>query len=934
MSPSLPDVADRPSTATVTFLFTDIVGSTRLWDRHPEAMREALDRHDALLARIVSASRGVIFRTMGDAICAAFDSATDAVAAAIDAQRRLEAEPWPEPARLTVRMGIHTGIAELRDGDYLGPPLNRVARLLSTAHGGQIVLSETTTELVRGVLERGVALVELGEYRLRGLDRPERIFQITAPGLRTAFPPLEATRARPYNLPTTRTSLIGREQEIADARAMLLRPDVGLLTLTGPGGTGKTRLAQEVARRLVDEFEHGVCFVALASVGEASLVVPLMAATLGVQDVAGTSQVENIKDYLRDRRLLLVLDNFEHVLGAAPVVAELLGACPRLTILATSRALLRLRDEHQLPVPPLGFPLPGQPWSPDSLVNSAAVTLFEQRAKASNPDFRVTGENVRHVAAICAQLDGLPLAIELAAARVKLVPPRAMLTRLEQAHGRSRLDLLGTGPQDLPVRHQKLYATIAWSYDLLDAPERALFRRLAAFVEGCTLQAADVVANLEDEPQIDVLDVMASLVGKSLIVAEEAVGGENRFAMLHVVREYALDQLEQAGEDETVRRQHAEYYVALADEGEQGLRSGTQLDWLARLEAEQANFRSALAWSLTNTNAIEYGLRLASSLQFFWFMRGNLAEGSRWLSGMLERSGAAAPWLRARALAAAGTLARFQCELERAAGLLEASLALYRSIGDKRGIARALSQLGLAVQQQGHGQQGIALLEESVALYRELGDAPGLAVALLNLGAASSLACDFDRAQRALEECQATHRQLGNLGAVSRALGHLGEAVYAQSDFDRAASYCQEALSLGRRVADVWGTILALNILGNVACIRGDHAQATAYLQESLALRRESGQRTDIAECFQGIACLAVAEDRFERAARLFGAAEAVLERLCAIPSPIRPVTYGRDVARTRAGLGDGAFSEAWTQGRAMTLEQAIAYALEAEPSE
>ncbi|MBI3977330.1 MAG: adenylate/guanylate cyclase domain-containing protein, partial [Chloroflexi bacterium] len=480
-------MSDGP-TGTVTFLFTDVEGSTRRWERYPDAMGAALARHDALLRQAMEAHGGFVFKSVGDAFCVAFASAPVALEAALASQQVLHAESWGEVGPISVRMALHTGAAMERDGDYFGPPLNRVARLLAIGHGGQVLLSLPTAELVREALPARASLRDLGEHRLKDLQRPEQVFQLVVPGLPADFPPLRTLDSRPNNLPAQATQFIGRRREVEAVRQRLLRHDVRVLTLTGPGGIGKTRLGLQVAAELLDEFVSGVFFVPLAALRDPDLVAPTIAQALGVKEGDTRPVVESLKDYLRDRSLLLVLDNFEQVVSAAAVVAELVAACPRLKVLMTSRAVLHLSWEREFPVPPLQLPDRQRLPSVERLSQYEAIRLFVERAQDVKPDFGVSAQNASTVVEICCRLDGLPLAIELAAARSKILSPQAMLARLE-----SRLKLLATGARDRPARQQTLRDAIAWSYDLLDAGEQRLFDRLAIFVGGCTVEAAEMV---------------------------------------------------------------------------------------------------------------------------------------------------------------------------------------------------------------------------------------------------------------------------------------------------------------------------------------------------------------------------------------------------------------------------------------------------------
>ena len=587
--PALPHADYALPTGTVTFLFTDIEGSTRLWETQHAAMQQALVQHDAILRDAIEAHGGYLVKTTGDGALGAFAIAADAVAACLAAQRALNAHAW-DGLSIKSRMALHSGTAEQRDGDYYGPALNRAARLMAAGHGGQILLSLATEELVRDHLPANVALRDMGERRLKDLIRPERVFQVIAPDLPADFPPLKTLDARPNNLPAQATPFIGREGAIRAIKEHLSRGKVRLLTLSGVGGTGKTRLALQAAADLVDEFEHGVFFVPLAALSDPALVLPAIAKTFDVREAAGRPLHDQLKDYLREKEMLLVLDNFEQVVEAASSVSDLLSAAPRLKVLVTSREILRLSGETDYPVPPLSLPDSKQLPPVNVLTQYEAVALFIERAVAVKPGFTVTNENAPAVAEICHRLDGLPLAIELAAARVRVLPPQRMLAELSH-----RLSFLMGGARDLPARQKTLRSAIDWSHDLLAADEQKLFRRLAVFVGGCTLEAIESVCNPEND--LPVLETVESLVDKSL-VNETETHGEPRFAMLETIRDYAGERLVAAGEDERVRDRHLGYFVALAEELEPKLMGAEQAVWLLRLEAEHENLRAALEWDL------------------------------------------------------------------------------------------------------------------------------------------------------------------------------------------------------------------------------------------------------------------------------------------------------------------------------------------------
>jgi predicted ATPase/class 3 adenylate cyclase len=892
-------------TGTVTFLFTDIEGSTRMWERSSSAMSEALARHDEILGDAIEANGGYVFKTVGDAFCAAFPTAPEALEATHCAQRALSVQARPEEiGALRVRMAVHTGATEERGGDYFGPPVNRVARLLSAGHGGQVLLSLATQELVRDELPEGVGLRDLGERRLKDLFRPERVFQLIAPDLPSGFPPLKTLDARLNNLPTQPTPLVGREREVAEVCGRLRRVDVRLLTLIGPGGTGKTRLGLQAGAELLDEFEGGVFFVALAPVSDPDLVASTIAGPLGVVESGDKPLEETLKGYLQDKELLLLLDNFEQVLEAAPLVGELLGSCPRLKVLATSRAALRVYGEQEYAVPPLTLPDPKRLTTVEKLSQYEAVGLFIERARAVKADFEVTNDNAPAVAEICVRLDGLPLAIELAAARTRLLSPEAMLPRLG-----SRLKLLIGGGRDLPARQQTLRGAIEWSHDLLDEEERTLFRRLSVFVGGFALETAEEVCDAGSEPEVDVLDGVESLLGKSLLRQEETEDG--RLFMLETIREYALERLEASGEAGGLRVRHADYYLLLAEEAEPELRGSQQAQWLRRLETEHDNLRAALSWTLgQEPDATEPALRLAGALWWFWFWRGHFSEGRRWLEEALEKDERLHAPARAKALAAVAWLALYQGDLERMVAASEEGLGLDVEKGIEGSTALFLRIIrGVAAREQGDTGQATILLEEALALGREAGDRWSLALALLNLGGVASNRGDYERAMEQLEECLALSRGLGDAGLLSAALISLGYEFLLQGDHERATALNAEAAAL----------------------LRGDDEQARDLLKESLALSGELGDGLNAAESLDGLACTAAARGEAGRAARLFGAAEALREAM-GIPLPSAARALREPYTRAaRSRLDEVEWTRRWEEGRAMSQEEAVALALKDE---
>jgi predicted ATPase/class 3 adenylate cyclase len=880
----------RAPTGTVTFLFTDVEGSTKLWERYPEAMQATMARHDEVLREVMDSSGGYVFKTVGDAFCVAFSSASHALEAALAAQRALLSEEREKTGPLRVRMALHTGSADERGGDYFGPPVNRVARLLSAGHGGQVLLSSATQELVRDALPEGARLRDLGERRLKDLFRPERVFQLLALELPTSFPPLKTLDTRMNNLPAQPTPLVGRERDLGKVCDLLRGEGVRLLTLTGPGGIGKTRLGLQVAAELLDEFEDGVFFVALAPITDPSLVASAIAEPLGVVEAGDQSLEEGLKGYLRGKELLLLLDNFEQVLGAAPLVGELLSVCPKLKVLATSRSVLRVYGEQEYPVPPLELPRPGRLPPIDRLSQYEAVRLFIERAKAARPDFSVTNENAPAVAEICARLDGLPLAIELAAARIKLLPPRAMLERLG-----SRMKLVTGGARNLPERQRTLRSTIEWSHALLEEGERVLFARLSVFAGGRTLKAIEAICDSRGDLPVDALDGVSSLQDKSLLRQEEGPEGEARFVMLETIHEYARERLQESGEAEEIRRLHAEYFLRLAEEAEPELSGTDQLACLERLEVEHDNMRAALAWSLEKEP--ETALRLAGALARFWEMRSYLSEGSRWLEAALRQSGRA-----------------------------EAATDVATDVATR---AKLLSEAGTFAWHRGDYDRATELHGEALELYRELGDDSGVAFALICLGTQRLENSDYERAAPLYEAALAISRRIGHRPNIAMAIRSLAEVARQKGEYERAKTLGMECLSLYQEMTDQFNIATTVGWLGLLTVWSGnEHDSAEGFLKESLALNREIGNWDYGVYCMEGFAGLAGARRQGARAARLWGAAEALRESIGAPPTPEARRYYERSMAAARAQLGEAAWEAAFAEGMAMSPEEAAEYAL------
>ncbi|MFL5761868.1 MAG: tetratricopeptide repeat protein [Thermomicrobiales bacterium] len=904
---------------TVAFLFTDVEGSTKLWQAHGAATGAAIARHDALLRTAIETHSGHVFKTVGDAFCAAFETAPLALSAALAAQRALHAEPWGDVGSIRVRMAIHVGAAEERDADYFGPAVNRVARVLSAGHGGQVLLTLAGEELARDALPAGARLRDLGEHRLKDLAREERLFQVVEADLPADFPPLNTLDAHPHNLPVQLTPFLGRDREVASVRENLERNDVRLLTLTGPGGTGKTRLALQVAADLVEGYADGAWFVELEEATDADLVAAAIARALGVRETGGHSLWDSLIEFLKAKRLLLVLDNFEQVAHAAPIVGKLLAAAPAAKVLVTSRIRLGIQAEHDLHIPPLGLPPRNvRETSPEQLAQYEAVRLFVDRAQAAKADFQLTQTNAAAVAAICRELDGLPLAIELAAARVRMLPPQALLKRLED-----KLGLLIGGARDRPERQQTMRAAIAWSHDLLTPLAQTFFGRLSVFAGGWYFEAAETIAGRGGE--VDVLDELESLVDHSLVRQEETAEGEPRFAMLAAVREFARDQLEAAGggEAELTHMLHAEYLLQVAETAETYLTGPEQASWLDRLESEHDNLRAALAW-FQGEKETEQGLRLAAALRRFWYVRGYPSEGRQWLDAFLDGDSSTLSSLRGKALDTAGAMAMVQGDHETAARLTEAALACYDAANDRSGLARARAQLGLVAMERGDHALAERHHEAALSLYREAADSRGIGMVSGNLGLLASQRGDIERAIEFYEEALHWSSAASDEQSAAVVLLNLAEAREFQGDLVRASDLYHQARERFRQLGDQLGVAFALVGLGRLSLIHGDVDRAADLLAEGLAIYHELGDVVGVAAALETLAQAKAADGDPESAARWLGAAAAMRDTTgVPLAEPYLP-DFNRLVVALEELLGAARWTDVATEGRSLAVEQLV----------
>ena len=865
--------------AVTTFLFSDIEGSTRLWEQDPERMSVALAGHDALVRAVVERNRGTVVKTTGDGMYAAFADPVDGLRAALELQQSIQDAAATGGIGLRLRCGLHAGVVEYRANDYYGRVVNRASRIMTAAHGGQVLVSETVATLAGERLPASVGLRDLGSVRLRDLASSEHLFQLIHPQLRTDFPVLRTLEATPNNLPQQITSFVGRERELAEARELLRK--TRLLTLTGAGGLGKTRLSLQLAANAIDDYPDGVWFVELAPIADPARVAQALAEALGVKEDAGRPVIEAVVKHVRDLALLVILDNCEHLANAcAEVAVHLLKAAPRVKVLASSREHLHVAGETIFQVPSLPVPAPDPRVAATALTQYEAVRLFVERAVAANPSFVVTEQNALAISEICRRLDGIPLALELAAARVRSLSAERIAERLGD-----RFRLLSAGERTALPRQQTLRASIDWSFDLLPEPERALLRRLAVFAGGWTLEAAEAVASGNGVEEAIVLDLLARLVEKSLV---ELDADSERYRLLETIREYALEKLAASDERSVARARHLEFYLALAAKARPELAGTAQGAWLARLDAERENLLSAHDWCDHADSGAELGLRLAYLIKPYWFIRGLLGLGYRVTIEALAREGAGVQSLaRCRALSDAGQLCCWMGRYADALVHLEESLGIARELGDKPMIAAVLQPLGFAASGHGDSTAARAYLAEALALARELGDKREL------LGA------------------------LNAMGQLDRAEGKL----------DDAEPLYDGMLKLAQEMGDRESYAIGLLNLAMVSIGRGSPDRCGRMLVEVLDIAGEIGSKPVGQSALEVCAGLAALNGEPEHAARLYGAAEAHAEHTGLHRDPADEAFLAPLMARVRAVLPLTAYTSAETGGRALGYEKALSEA-------
>ena len=911
-------------TGTVTFLFTDIENSTPLWEQHPEVMKSALAKHDSLLQKVIDLNNGQIIKTTGDGIHAVFSTAIDAINASLDAQREFQISEISETSEVSirVRMGIHTGEAELRDGDYYGGTLNRAARIMGIGHGGQILISETTLQIAREHLSKDVSALDLGQHQLKGLSNPEKIYQISTPDLQGEFPALKSQTYATNNLPAQLTSFIGRERELAGAKNRL--ENARLLTLIGPGGTGKTRLSIKLASQLQPDFEDGVWLVEFAPISDPSLIVQTIAHTLDIRESPGTPLHTLMHDYLRGKQLLLILDNCEHLVEASARVAdELLRVAPNVKIIASSREALGINGETVYRVPSLS--LPGQAEvTKDAAMGFESVQLFVDRASASKRNFQLSDENAASVAQICSRLDGIPLAIELAASRITVFSPEQIARRLND-----RFKLLTGGSRTALPRQQTLRALIDWSYDLLSEDERALLRRLSVFSGGWTFEAAETICD-----SVDVFEHLPQLVNKSLVTVNDE-GDEARYFLLETIRQYARDKLLENDEGKGTRDRHLAYYLEMAETAQpELLRRAHEMEWLERLENEYDNIRTAVEWGLSNDPFAV--ARMVYLLLFFMMTKSHAGEGRRWAEEALKQIDdgrsltAEENKQKGRLLASLSILSFSMGDNQAAVREADQAVTLLRPANDEWYLALTLGFQAAAHFLSGSADIAITAMDEAIRLGEELGDKYVLGAVLSSSSRVAAFAKgDFAKAKAMHDRACELLKEHGNRWTYAITLYGLGNIAIALRDFETARKKFKLAMQIMQELGSKRNVVMVKSDLAHILRLEENFSEAISSYRETIREWQGIGHRAAVAHQLESIAFISKALEQADRASRLFGAAQALREKIEIGMTAQEREVYDREVADLRGNMDEKVFASLWAEGRSMTMEEAIEFALE-----
>src|SRR5579872_286637 len=915
------DAARALPSGTVTFLFSDIEGSTERWDQHREAMQEALKRHDATLHSVIEVHGGSVFKTVGDAFCAVFRTAPEAITAALAAQRGLASEDWSAVDGLRVRMAIHTGDTYQREGDYFGPAVNRVARLLAIGHGGQVLVSGVATELAQGQMPAQATLRDLGAHRLRDLSHPEQVYQLVAPDLLADFPSLRSLDELPNNLPLQVTSFVGRDKEVAEIKGLLNKSR--LVSLVGSGGVGKTRIALQVGADLLDSYPDGVWLVELGSLSDQSLVPGAVASAMGVKESAGRPLFETLVAYLRSRRVLVLLDNCEHVVVAAAKAADgLIHGCPNVSILVTGREGLGIAGETVMRLPSLSIPDSRSGITAQEALASGAVALFVDRANAVVNNFALSDENAPFVAEICKRLDGIALAIELAAARVRVLNVADLAQRLDQ-----RFRLLTGGSRTALPRQQTMRALMDWSYDLLTPQEQTLFRRLSIFAGGWTLEAAGAVCADETIESFEMLDHLSALVDKSLVVVDFDERSQ-RYRLLETTREYVLERLEERGERPALAASHAKYFLEVAERTERTWAATPTRAWSSALLPEIDNFRAALGWLIEQRQDIMLGLRLTAALRWLW---SDLvpAEGRRWLRVAMPLVDETTPLeIVAKLWLAKAQVERSFVQRKNVVDAGQHAIELYRKLEDRSALAEAKFLTGHGLVFVTYGREGVDLVTDALNTFREIGEARLASLCTLELGNAADFVGEAERARGLYREALASLQAQGNEREAAVAASNLAESEFQAGNIEAALAANAEALVAQRSLRHFPRMSISLHNRAVYLFTLGKIEEAWEVARESLILARDLQAEIFVAFTLQTLASIRGARGQLQLAACLVGFCDTRLAELGGLREYTEQQEYDKLVELLRSSLSEPELRTYLDEGSHWTEDQAVAEAL------
>lgn len=940
----------------VTFLFTDIEGSTKLAQEYPDTYHSILNLHDDLLAEVIKSNNGFVFKKIGDAFCSSFDNAQDSINAAVQIQQKL-IEAFKDGCMLKVRIGIHSGEAEFVNGDYIGyVTLSRVQRLMSIAHGGQILITKEVYKSLEEINENKISFKDFGKRKLKDIIVPENVYQIVAENIPADFPPLKSIDARRNNIPLELTSFIGRKKEIAEIRSLL--SEVRLLTLIGFGGTGKTRLSIHIASILLDEFSHGVWFVELAKLSEPSYILQEIASALNVTTDEKRNKLDVLTDFLREKEILLILDNCEHLIAeCAGIVESLLQNCPGIKIIVTSRESLHIPGEYIYQVPTLSLPDSKGNSSVESLIEYESVRLFLERVTSVQHGFKITNSNAHIISQLCTALEGIPLAIELAAARVKVLPVEKILERLKD-----RFNLLTGGKRTLLPRQQTMRALIDWSYELLSEKEKLLFQRLSIFSGGWSLEAAEKICQDNFLLEEEVLDLLSNLSDKSLIKVYETEDN-TRYTMLETIKTYGDEKLTQSNYKNILQEKHFDFYYKFTEQSESGLMGKEQGEWLKKIALENENIRECLKWSLGYNPDLT--LRLSVALGKFWELRSHFTEGLGYMRKSLELAKSGDLNLKAKAMYWSGlyllnqgnyieskkylneclnifrdinnkdgealtlislaTMSLFENDYEKLNLYSEQSYSISSEISNKSYIARNLQNIALGLMQQGKHDEARIKLEESISLYREVNDALQLAKIIGNIGALEYLLSNYDKAISAFEESLKIRNELGDKQGIAIALSNLGSVTFMQKQYEASEKYLEDSIEIIKELGDRRIYVTAVSTLGSIANEKRDFPKAERMFRESILVSNEIGDKYSIAKGIEGIADMLIQLGKFREGCILAAKyisllkasnkniIEGELERFEAIKTKLKENLSGAE------------FEKLWDEGESLTIDEVLA---------